>query len=125
MLVINAGPVPENAGGPLRRFGPDLVVLVDAAEMDEVPGAVRWFAPSDATGVSASTHTLPPYLIAEYLAASLDCEVALIGIQPEGNALGDRLSPPVRKAVRSVVAGLKKVLRSESERRAIKTESSR
>ena len=59
-LVIEAGPAPENFTGPLRRFAPQRIFLVDAALMDEQPGAIRqidWrFAasPSSVPGYSAA-----------------------------------------------------------------------
>ena len=40
-LCLSAGAAPENCTGLLRRFRPDLVLLVDAAEMGEAAGAVR------------------------------------------------------------------------------------
>jgi hydrogenase 3 maturation protease len=40
VLIIEAGPSPESFGGPLRRFAPDLVLLVDAAEMGERLGTI-------------------------------------------------------------------------------------
>ncbi|MBN2303967.1 MAG: hydrogenase 3 maturation endopeptidase HyCI, partial [Anaerolineae bacterium] len=36
--LIDAGPAPENCTGPLRAFAPDLVLLIDAAQMGEEPG---------------------------------------------------------------------------------------
>src|SRR5512139_3912125 len=42
ILVIDAGHAPENSTGELRRFGPQGVLFVDAAEMGEVPGTIRW-----------------------------------------------------------------------------------
>src|SRR5512146_762807 len=35
LLVIDAGSAPENSTGILRRFGPNLILLLDAAEMGE------------------------------------------------------------------------------------------
>ena len=64
LLVVDAGPAPENCTGPLRRFDPDLVILIDAAEMNEAPGTIRWLAWQETSGLSASTHTLPPYVLA-------------------------------------------------------------
>src|SRR3989304_235438 len=58
-LVVDAGSAPENCLGALRRHKPDLLLLVDAAEMGESPGAVRLLDWKAATGLSASTHTLP------------------------------------------------------------------
>src|SRR5512141_839488 len=44
VLVIEAGHAPENATAGLRRFSPQVVLLVDAAEMGVAPGTVRWVA---------------------------------------------------------------------------------
>lgn len=111
LLVINAGPAPENYTGPLRRFQPDLVILVDAADMGEAPGTVRCLACEETTGLSASTHTLPPYVLAHYLTASLGCEVILLSIQPADTSIGKPLSPAVRQAVADVAQGLADLLR--------------
>jgi hydrogenase 3 maturation protease len=109
LLVIDAGFAPENQIGPLRRFKPDLVLLVDAAHMDEAPGTVRLLAWQEAGGLSASTHTLPPSVLAEYLTTTLGCEVALLGIQPANDAIGARLSPEVRQAIAAVAQALDEV----------------
>lgn len=106
LLLVDAGSAPENASGLLRRFAPDLVLLIDAAQMDEPPGAVRWLDWQEITGVSASTHTLPLHLLARYLMTELGCIVSLIGIQPATNALDAPLSPDVQDAVEAVAAGL-------------------
>jgi len=108
--VIDAGAAPENQTGPLRRFDPALVILVAAALMGEAPGAVRWLDWRETDGLSASTHTLPHYLLRKFLAEDLGCGVALIGIQPAGNDLGAPLSAPVEAAVAAVVGGLAEAL---------------
>lgn len=110
LLVIDAGPAPENTSGLLRRFGPDLVLLVDAAQMDEPPGSIGWLDWQDTTGISASTHTLPLHLFASYLTAELGCYVALIGIQPAHNTVSETPSPVVMKAVQDIARDFSDVL---------------
>ncbi|HEX7513627.1 MAG TPA: hydrogenase 3 maturation endopeptidase HyCI [Candidatus Methylomirabilis sp.] len=114
LLVLEGGLAPENLTGAIRRFAPDLVLLVDAAEMGEPTGAVRWLSWQDTTGVSAATHALPPYMVAQFLVSELACEVALVGIQPQGTTFGASLSPPVRRAVRTVTRGLTALLVTEA-----------
>ncbi len=109
-LVIDAGPAVENCTGLLRRFGPDLVLLIDAAQMDEAPGAVRWLSWEETDGLSASTHTLPPRVLAQYLTSELGCEVALLGIQPADTTIGAPLSPTAQAAVQSVTQALAELL---------------
>lgn len=101
-LVVEAGHAPENHTGRLRRFKPDLVLLVDAAQLDESAGTIRWLTWQETTGLSATTHTMPPYMLARYLTSNLGCDVALIGIQPADTSLDAPLSRPVADAARGV-----------------------
>jgi hydrogenase 3 maturation protease len=109
-LVIDAGPVPESFTGPLRRFQPELVLFVDAAEMGEPVGTVAWLDWQATDGLSASTHSLPPTVLAKYLIHELACQVAIIGIQPQQLELGRLLSPAVQKTVTEVAAGLSEII---------------
>lgn len=106
LQIIEAGAAPEAFTGQLRRFDPDLVLMIDAAHMDQPPGTIRLIEWQNTIGLSASTHTLPLNVIAQYLVAELGCDVAVIGIQPCANAFDTPLSPVVRRAVEEVVQGL-------------------
>jgi hydrogenase 3 maturation protease len=110
LLVIDAGPAPENFTGALRRFNPDLVLLVDAARLGEASGAVRWLAWQDTLGLAVSTHTLPLHMLSAYLVAELGCEVVLLGIQLAHTVIGAPLSPDVRHTVDRVVQMLADIL---------------
>jgi hydrogenase 3 maturation protease len=114
LLVVDAGPAPENFGGSLRRFRPELVLLADAAQMGAPPGAVRWLDWRAAAGLDASTHTLPLGLFAEYLVAELGCQVALLGVQPARHAFGSPLTPVARQAAEASAAALAEIIYSNS-----------
>ncbi|MEN4011491.1 MAG: hydrogenase 3 maturation endopeptidase HyCI [Bellilinea sp.] len=109
-LILEGGTAPENFTGALRHFQPDLAVLVDCAAMDEPPGAVALLDWDQLDGFGASTHTLPPTMLADFLLRDMGCAVALIGIQPAGLDFDAPLSPPVRAAVRQVSRGLIELL---------------
>lgn len=110
LLVIDAGSAPENCTGMLRCFYPHLVLLVDAAHLNAAPGSVRLLAWQDITGISASTHTLPLHILATYLTIELECEVALLGIQPGHMAVGAPLSSAVNDAVVSTARALAELI---------------
>ena len=99
VLLIDGSTAPENFTGPLRRFRPDLVIEIDAAHLEQPPGTVAWVDWRDADGMSASTHTLPPSVLASFLSADLGCRVSLLGIQPATLEMGCGLSPDVADAV--------------------------
>lgn len=111
-LILSAGPAPENCCGALRRFAPDLVLMIDAAQMDEVPGTVRLISYQDVTGVGASTHTLPLHILVRYLTSELGCEIILLGIQPASVEFGE-ISPLMRKVVPAIAQRLAIVLGKE------------
>ncbi len=108
--VLDGGAAPENQTVALRRFWPALVLLVDAAELEATPGTVRWLPWQTTSGMTASTHTLPPYLLASFLTATLKCEVYLIGLQPADTTLGAPLTPVVGQAVLTVADTLASLL---------------
>ena len=122
LLPVQAGPAPENFTGTLRHFGPDLVLLVDAALMDLQPGDTGWLDWQDTTGFSASTHTLPLHLLAAYLTAELDCKVDLLGIQPFSCQVGESLSALVEQAAESVAKSIIEALNGVSNLQGISNE---
>ena len=111
-LVIDAGPAPESFTGPLRKFQPDLVVFIDAAEMGEPAGMTALLEWQAMDGLSASTHSLPPTVLAKYLIHELGCQIAMIGIQPQQLELGRPLSPAVQKTVLEVAGYLSELITS-------------
>lgn len=83
LLLIEAGVAPENFTGQLRKFHPDWVWLLDAAEMGEKPGCVQLLDWQKSQGVSAITHGLPPTLFARFVMEEFGARIFLFGIQPE------------------------------------------
>jgi hydrogenase 3 maturation protease len=115
VLILEGGIAPESQTGPLRRFPPDLVLLVDAAQMNEPPGSVRCFSAAEIAGLTTSTHTLPLHVLCRYLEEELNAGVALIGIQPattelQADAAEPRLTHAVATAVAEVAAELGAIL---------------
>ncbi len=110
LLIIEAGHAPENATGALRKFAADLVLMIDAAEMGETPGTVKWIPDESIDGMSASTHSLPLSMLARYLTLELNCTVALLGIQPGSNEVGEQVSPEVLRTVNEIVAVLNELI---------------
>lgn len=104
--VILAFDVPENFTGRVRAFGPDLVILVDAARGKRRAGAVF---PVDVAKISAedlSTHKIPLSALVRYLDEDIGAKTLILGIQPAAIVFGGSVSPAVRKAAARVAAVL-------------------
>jgi len=102
VLVIEAGQAPENITAELRRFGPQVVLLIDAAQVNAEPGEVVWIPWETTSGMSASSHSLPLSMLARYLTLEFSCTVHLLGIQPAQNETNGSVSPVVRRAVEDI-----------------------
>ena len=105
-LLVEAGQAPENFSGTLRRFQPDLVILIDAADMGQSAGSVACLDWREAGGWSASTHNLPMNMLSAFLVSELDCQVMVLGIQPAQIGMGQPLSRQVELAEEEIIAEL-------------------
>jgi hydrogenase 3 maturation protease len=99
ILVTEAGHAPENIAGELRRFQPQVVILIDAIQMDLLSGEIAWIPLEPTTGMGACAHNLPFSMMARYLTLEFGCTVHLLGIQPARNDDDAPLSPEARVAV--------------------------
>ena len=113
VLVIDAGHAPENCTAELRRYAPDVVLLVDAVEMGEAPGYIRWVEMDEIEGMSASTHSLPLSMLASFLNWELKCEVTLLGIQLKSNDIGETVNLDVLRAVNEIVGTITEAINSK------------
>ena len=98
---VNAATAPENFAGLVRRLHPDLLVLLDAADMGQSPGTLRRLDPAAILRGDFGTHAGSIGQLAGYLS---DCagRVVVLGIQPADVRPGARLSPPVRAALKTL-----------------------
>src|SRR5512147_448159 len=58
VLVTEAGHAPENIAGELRRFQPQVVILIDAIQMDLTPGEIAWIPWDATTGLNRYSQNL-------------------------------------------------------------------
>ena len=98
---INTTTVPENYTGTVRRLHPDILLMLDAADMGEAPGTLRRLAPAAIQSGDFGTHAGSLGQLAGYLS---DCagEIIILGIQPAATLPGTRLSGPVRAALKAL-----------------------
>ena len=105
--VIATGTSPENFTGLLRKLSPSHVVLIDAAELGETAGTIELIEPHRIEKRIPSTHTMPLYMLTEYLEQELGAKVLILGIQPEslsfGSAVSDEVEVSIDKLARLLV----------------------
>jgi len=101
VTAFNCGTAPENFTGLVRKLGPELLIIADAAEMGLPPGSVRIIPPEKIHDTSVGTHTLPLYHLVDFL-ADPSRKILIIGIQPASLGWADRVSDPVASSLNEI-----------------------
>jgi len=104
---------PENITGQIKKFQPTHLIILDAADLGKAPGTIALFGPEDDLGaLSFSTHRMPIKIMADYLKASFECKIIMIGIQPKTLVFGQDVSGQVRAAALEVAKTISEVIAS-------------
>jgi hydrogenase 3 maturation protease len=117
LKILIGHETPESLTGEIRRFQPDLVLILDAALSRKKPGSIFLLKKTDMAVEDISTHRIPLSLLVEYLEKSVGCRVRVLGIEPRSCREGASLSAPVRKAVETLASLLAADLAGQSSRR--------
>jgi hydrogenase 3 maturation protease len=110
LRVFCGGTAPENYSGVIKTFEPDHIIIIDAADLKEIPGTVSDIQAEVISGVSFSTHMLPLKVLIQYLRKEVGCKATVIGIQPLDLTFGSPMSKPAQKAVSQVKKALESAL---------------
>jgi hydrogenase 3 maturation protease len=105
IMAIDAGTAPESYTSVIRRHRPDLLILVDAADMGLPPGTLRTIAPEQISILSFSTHNMPLSMFVSYVKEFCG-KVLLVGVQPEQTETGMGISKAVRKSVKKLAEAI-------------------
>jgi len=97
--VMDAGTAPENWTGVVTRLKPDTVIMVDAVCFEGNPGDARILSGDELGSGKISTHDVSLKLLIEYLKASTEADIYMLGIKPESNELGKDISLPVKASL--------------------------
>lgn len=103
-ISIDAGSMPENFTGVIKKAGVQLLVMVDACDLGMPQGTFMRINPATLSGQGGfSTHAAPLGLFIDYLKSFVP-EIIFIGIQPGDLELKEGLSPAAEDAVKRLLA---------------------
>jgi hydrogenase 3 maturation protease len=105
IMAIDAGTAPESYTSVIRQHQPDLLILIDAADMGLPPGALRTIMPEKISILSFSTHHIPLPIFISYVREFCG-KVLLVGVQPEQTETGSGISKTVRKSVKKLAEAI-------------------
>ena len=113
ITILNAGPVPEAFTGVIKKEEPDILIIIDAAQMNEELGTIRVFSEEDVDEAYMITpHKVSMKMYAKYLRHYLKKIVIIfIGIEPKSLSYMVEISSEVKSSADYLVNYLEKLLR--------------
>jgi len=105
VIGIDAGTAPESYTSVIRQHQPDLLILVDAADMGLPPGTLRIITPETISILSFSTHNIPLPMFVAYVKEFCG-KVLLVGVQPGQTETGMGISKVVRKSAKKLTEAI-------------------
>lgn len=96
--IIDAATVPENYIQPIITKNPEVLLIIDAVDLGDTPGAIQILGSGQIHSISPSTHTPSPKLFLDVILQSIKPQVVFLGIQPAQANFGQPLSPPVQRS---------------------------
>jgi hydrogenase 3 maturation protease len=115
-VVFDGAQAPENYLAPIRRAGPDVVLLVDAADFGGSPGEVKVATAEDVEGLMMGTHAAPLSMFMRVLGHDTGADVRLLAVQVATTTLGASMTSEVADAVDQLVLQLGGLLDRRAKR---------
>jgi len=82
----------ENYIGKINSLNPDVIVLIDCADLGIEPGMAKLMKPDEIKDITFNTHNISLRRITEFFTAN----VMILGIQPSSVGFGENISYLVR-----------------------------
>lgn len=94
----------ENYIGKINSIAPDVLILIDCADMKSVPGTIRLKSLDEISDNTFNTHNISLKKLKDFFAMP----IYFIGIQPENLDFGENLSYLVKKNADSIINKINK-----------------
>jgi hydrogenase 3 maturation protease len=96
---VSAGTNPENYLEQILSANPGLVVFLDACDLGNDPGSIRWLNNDEIETAGISTHAFSIIMIEKYLNLERKTECRYLAIQPSFTGPGSGLSAETRQGI--------------------------
>ncbi|WP_405307174.1 hydrogenase maturation peptidase HycI [Methanobrevibacter sp.] len=110
LLFIDAGTVPENFTGKIRKENPTHLIIVDACLMDSNPGDMKIVDKDEFANIGISTHSMSLSFFVRYLEKDTEIRIIFVGIEPETMDWGVKPTTKVEKSANEFIETLKGII---------------
>ncbi len=108
-ILIDGGEVPENYLGPIEAAKPEVVLIIDAADLQASPGDVALIEMEQLSQTGISTHNASLGLFAKVVQTLTGAEILVLAVQPMYNSFGTPISEAVERTLEWVEQALEAI----------------
>jgi hydrogenase 3 maturation protease len=108
-MLIDGGEVPENYLGPIEAAGPEVVLIIDAADLKASPGDAALIEIDQLAKTGLSTHNASLGLFASVVQRLTGADILVLAVQPEVNSFGAPISEAVERTLEWFEQALKSI----------------
>jgi hydrogenase 3 maturation protease len=103
LRIYTGNTAPENFTGEIKKFNPDHLIVIDAADLQEEAGSIMIIDPEVIDGVTFSTHMLPLKVMLQYIQKEIGCRVTIIGIQIADVTYGKQVTEKISHSIKETI----------------------
>jgi hydrogenase 3 maturation protease len=103
LAIFSCETAPENFISPIIKSEPQVVIVLDTADLDAAPGTVRLVEPADIKEADFSTHAMSPALFMSVIKERTHAKLFLLAVQPLSTHFGEELTPEIQKAAEEII----------------------
>jgi hydrogenase 3 maturation protease len=103
LRIYTGNTAPENFSGEIKKFSPDHLIVIDAADLKEEPGSIMIIDPDIIDGVSFSTHMLPLKVMLQYIQKEIGCRITILGIQVADVVYGNPVTEKINQSINETI----------------------
>ena len=89
----------ENYIGKINSLQPDILIIIDCADMGEPPGTIRLLPLERIRDLTTNTHNISLKRVSEFFSS----QIYILGIQPLSVAFGEKISYIVARSARNII----------------------
>ena len=93
--VVNAGTALENFTGPIAKYQPEVILLLDVIDLGDEPGAICLIPLPLVDEYAMSTHSMSPHLFFNSINPNKQLQAFILGVQPKNLTLSEPISDEV------------------------------
>ena len=99
ILVLTVEVSIENYIGKINSLKPDILILIDAVDMNAIPGTFKLLSVNQIHDITFNTHNISLKRLAEFF----KMQVFILGIQPEKIDIGENISYLVKEGADKII----------------------